>query len=630
MGRKSRRSNRPLAVQKPTREEAERSPSQNAFWAWNRDEAYWRGVLVALLAVGLGSALLLGPLLFSGEYPLTHEEFRYADLTVHFRAALADGIFYPRWLPDLAGGYGYPTFVFYQPLFFYVGSLFFWVPYSGGLAPLLAVGLFALLGSWGAYRVGRHFGDVWFGGAIAILFMLTPYLYANLYVRGDFSELAAMLLTPWPVHYLLSLSERLATGRTALTAAAGVAISLAAIVLAHPATALLYWPVAAALAAFQIVDSPQRKSLAGWVAGAFACGVALSAPYWLAVFTMRPYVNLDQAISGYFVASRHSVMPWQWVSRRWEFGGSIPDSAADGMSFQLGLPHLLLAIAGIWWGRRSILIKGAGAIYLVLLIGMSPLSNLLWDNIDLLKLVQFPWRILSVTAIIQAVCLGGLAEKWTNSGEPRARLKLGLAAIGISLLWYSNLFQIRLPDDHIRSMAYAHAMVAMNYASSTQRMEVHASMNEFCPRTADLSQVTPRGQEPLLVVPQSARRRQLPGHSQHTLRYEVELDEPGVVVINQFYFPGWKVVIDDVPVADDVLVKNLLPDGRMQIPLPAQQEVTLEAQYAGPPGGVLGWSLAAGGLLLGVFLGRYADRYKSRTVQPESPPAKRDPEKQKA
>ncbi|MDJ0636402.1 MAG: hypothetical protein QNJ34_24710 [Xenococcaceae cyanobacterium MO_188.B29] len=41
----------------------------------------------------------------------------------HFSKQLAEGILYPRWLAGTNYGYGSPTFVFYPPLVYYLGSL---------------------------------------------------------------------------------------------------------------------------------------------------------------------------------------------------------------------------------------------------------------------------------------------------------------------------------------------------------------------------------------------------------------------------------------------------------------------------------------------------------------------------
>jgi uncharacterized membrane protein len=42
-----------------------------------------------------------------------------------FDQAIRDGVWYPRWSPDFAFGYGYPFFNIYGPLSFYVVNVSF-------------------------------------------------------------------------------------------------------------------------------------------------------------------------------------------------------------------------------------------------------------------------------------------------------------------------------------------------------------------------------------------------------------------------------------------------------------------------------------------------------------------------
>ena len=81
--------------------------------------------LALIVSVILFFAVLpLLPMLRGWYWPATHDTLRYGILLDHFTAAFREGILYPRWLPELMGGYGYPEFVFYQPGFFYLALPF--------------------------------------------------------------------------------------------------------------------------------------------------------------------------------------------------------------------------------------------------------------------------------------------------------------------------------------------------------------------------------------------------------------------------------------------------------------------------------------------------------------------------
>ena len=66
------------------------------------------------------------------------------DIAVHLRwveqfySALQDGVLLPRWAHAAQGGLGDPSFFYYQPLFYYISSLFVWLGFGPERALVLA------------------------------------------------------------------------------------------------------------------------------------------------------------------------------------------------------------------------------------------------------------------------------------------------------------------------------------------------------------------------------------------------------------------------------------------------------------------------------------------------------------
>src|SRR3990172_583149 len=71
--------------------------------------------VLVLIAVGL---VLAAPLL-QGETLCTDDGALHIYRTVALDRAIRDGLLYPRWFPDLAYGYGFPFFVYREPLGYY-------------------------------------------------------------------------------------------------------------------------------------------------------------------------------------------------------------------------------------------------------------------------------------------------------------------------------------------------------------------------------------------------------------------------------------------------------------------------------------------------------------------------------
>lgn len=67
------------------------------------------------------ACLVLVPIWLRGA-PIGHDSQYHYLWAAQFAESLAAGIGYPRWLPDVNGGLGNPTFVFYSPLLYYVAA----------------------------------------------------------------------------------------------------------------------------------------------------------------------------------------------------------------------------------------------------------------------------------------------------------------------------------------------------------------------------------------------------------------------------------------------------------------------------------------------------------------------------
>ncbi len=246
----------------------------------------------------------------------------------------------PLWTPDLGSGHGQPLFEFAPPLLYVCALPFF----AGGLGLAdslqLALTLLVAAGALAMYLVARGQGTArWSAVAVAGAWLFAPYLALDLYVRAAFAEAAALAMAPVALLGVLNALRRPSLIRVAMGAAA-----VALVVLAHNAIALLFIPVLALLTlARAIVSRSVRVLCAG--ASAIAMGLALSAFFWLPAMAEKDYVKTDLLRTDFLNWTNHIIAPWQLLWSPWGFGYSVP-GPNDGMSFALGLGHLLLALAG--------------------------------------------------------------------------------------------------------------------------------------------------------------------------------------------------------------------------------------------------------------------------------------------
>lgn len=543
-------------------------------------------VFLALLAVAFVPILPLLQVVQGGEWPVTHEYNRYFLIMEEFRVTFNQGFIYPRWLSNLYGGYGYPTFVFYQPGFFFLNLPFSYLLNDPILTFTVSLYSIVFLGAAGIYLLCRELSNRAMGLLCTLLYLLTPYLYLNLYARGDLSELMAMLFCPWPLYFLVLLKRKLEAEEITGGAMLGLACSLAAVIYAHPATALLFCISFGAFCFFLSLES-LRVSKPLFVRALAGCslGLVLSSPYWLPVFQLEPYVNLQAATEDYYQASRHVVYPHQLVSRDWEFGESVPDSPDDTMSFQLGACHLALALFGaaIGWKKRRFF-RIVFGLYAGLILLMTPPAAPIWESISTLKKVQFPWRTLSVSATYQTLLLTGaypLFRRWNKT----VVVGICLVVVLLTLFWHTDQFKT-----HPAAFPASEHMTQYRTEKFKLR-EAFTGVNEFLPITA-MKAMPPRSDPelgpPLLNILEKKTAKSIGKHFPDSTRFHLHAEiinsEEIGVLINQIYFKGWKVFVDGKVIPSAVLERGLTQDGRMLIHLSEEGSHTIRAFYDGPPG----------------------------------------------
>ena len=137
---------------------------------------------------GLGDlGCRLGPVtLPSFDFAPTHDgEYHLLRLFL-LDHSLRAGLWYPRWLPDLFMGFGYPLFNFYAPLTYYLGvvAIRLGLDTYGALQTVTAGAV--LVGTAGMYALATGLlGTAPRGLFAAAAYVLAPYPFLhNLYLRG--------------------------------------------------------------------------------------------------------------------------------------------------------------------------------------------------------------------------------------------------------------------------------------------------------------------------------------------------------------------------------------------------------------------------------------------------------------
>ena len=368
-------------------------------------------------------------------------------------AALADGHFPARWMPDAAYGDGYPFYNFYAPLSIYIAAAFRFIGFSFVRAIHLAQLTGFIVAGLGAFYLGRRWlGSEWAGLLAAVAYTAAPFHMVNVYVRGDsLAEFWAMAWYPW----VLLAAARLVVGggrwSPPATRIALFALAYAALILSHNISALIFSPFLLLYLLLEFVwgsrgTVAQAVSLSSRSAGeqgarlspqpspkgrgsspllATGAGLilafALAAWFFVPALAEQDMAQLGPVTEGYFHYSNH------FRGLDLVQGGLLFDYNPDGgLAFRMGLVQVGLAVVGCWSlvaGRRRATTNDQRPLFfmvagfLIATFMITPLSRPLWDHLPLLPFTQFPWRFLSVQALFGALLTGGLVR----AGEKGSR-----------------------------------------------------------------------------------------------------------------------------------------------------------------------------------------------------------------
>ncbi|NJN98315.1 MAG: hypothetical protein HC875_31620 [Anaerolineales bacterium] len=255
------------------------------------------------LSTILNPLLLLWLLTLPAVTPLLQPTLtRSADGLLHLYRLIAldhlirQGVFFSRWLPDLAYGYGLPLFVFYAPLSYYLAEL----PHLLGFNPVAAFNASAavalLLSASGVYLWVKD----WFGpraGLLAgIAYVYAPYGLFNLFLRGSLPVTWAGAVFPfvfWAFGRLIRTRSPLYLPLSALLCGAAL--------LLHNISNLLFLPL---LLFYLLIElfftfNVQRLTFNVLlrVGLALTLGLALAAFFWLPAMLEREFAQLQRVIT---------------------------------------------------------------------------------------------------------------------------------------------------------------------------------------------------------------------------------------------------------------------------------------------------------------------------------------------
>ncbi len=392
---------------------------------------------------------------------------------------------------------------------------------------------------------------------------------------------------------------------------------MAAIIYAHPFVTMFYMPFIGLLGLGCWARTPRDWRFPLIFGLCLLLGMTLAAPVIVTVFTMKQYVTIENF--------------------QWQFPPAQSMKTFIGFYFNPGSMHLTLALLGFMLaGMRQRFVFSAAVAYAGMLFLMSDYSDFLWKMDLPIRYAQFPWRINSVACTAQYIgILYGIQYAYTHWFAPRN--KRTAVTVLLLMLAVASTYTLLRPQavldgkwEKMRRGAFT-VWGPLSFKSERENYR----MNKFSHMSVGRGDFTDlfnrhRFNLPLVEVfnDRAGDIDFAPDHSDYRLHFTFRFasgdpvhryfkrdnkppritsanDGPQAhssLLINQFYLPGWKVLVNGKPVpftetpvdSQDSLSWGPGKGGRIRVNFPAPGSYDVRAWYDGP----LNWRLRNALMLL--------------------------------
>ena len=239
------------------------------------------------------------------------------------------GQFPPRYVPDLSFGFGYPLFNFVFPLPYYIAEIFYVLGFSLVDSTKIVFGLTIPASMLGMFFLGRRFVDPALALAMAVMYGYAPYRAVDLYIRGAFGEIVALMLLPWLVWSVCGVMDvsQVLWYRIRMVFIGGLMIGL--FILSHNISAYMFMPWLAILGVLLLFGTGKYWRLQiGYLGIMFGLGLLASSYFWIPALFESRLMKYDTVFNfiDHFPTIKQLMTPY------WGYGASVA-GPYDGMSF---------------------------------------------------------------------------------------------------------------------------------------------------------------------------------------------------------------------------------------------------------------------------------------------------------
>ncbi|MCD4653751.1 hypothetical protein K8T06_07425 [bacterium] len=540
----------------------------------------WSDTLIALTC----TLPIYAPLLKT-HFFWSHENAYFLWRLASLHQNVVNGLPLCRWFPDFARGFGLPFLEFYPALPLYLSEIFRFPGIPVILSVKLTIVVMTLFAALGALKLGTAVWGRTGGILTSVLYSYAPYKMLNLYVRGDINEYMAMASLPWALWIIYKSAVTEKQHNISLTSIAVFSIPA----LCHYPSCIIQYPVLFIWFVALLPSAINRKKYFLRNSINFLLALSITSTYWVSAFFSRHLVQMEGMTQGFADYTKHFIDLSQLISFYWNFGASVL-GPGDAISFQIGNFALMAMLVGSPLLVRVFLrsntqgraVQTATGLLIFGVFLLNSTSQWIWSNIPLLPILQFPYRILVVPALMIALMggsCGAMLENRKNRWKSTIVFLMIIAIITGSFYMcrvaeYMELTSEDLDPADIRLAAHTHCTgeyipkpVGKRFPPlkpvtftlhkipehGFSREQTEARLAQWLESASKVETweggLIPIG--PVIVEPGKADVVQgnitLSNQTGPLINrsWTVEAKSPGKIRINQFYFQGWSARLDN-------------------------------------------------------------------------------------
>ena len=521
--------------------------------------------------------------LFTSYIPGTADGLAHKFRLVAFHEAINDGFFRPRWLGNVALGFGAPILMFNYSLQYYLVDLFY--RYTGSVNTATQIyQVMTLIFSFGAmFLLGSKLWGNPAGFVSASIYTLAPYHLMSVSLYEGWGEMGAFVFPPLLLYLIIQITHylNLFQKRKHRLDKVGLifcyllyVISYLLFIFTHNISVLMFTPVILLLS--YIITGNNRKAFFMICFGFLTAGIISS-------FFTLPAIFLNHQTS-YSLLIEDAI---KWRKLFYKSPGLLTvnsfrmlfEKQAKYFDFSLGLPiisviviYLFKLVRSLFYSKKRLkrLLhsfldwkpKNNLAVILILIMFfsiflISPNSSVLW-NTDIFNWIIYPFRFLFLLVFVASL-LGGYLSR---NNIIFSAIIIFLAII--SSRAYTKPYVDIFPFDN----SYFLQTQTITTAPETKK---NMAVTEFLPKWADKQFLVEKEQE-YIATNKSPRKYIFEAGSgvvtynrvkSEQMQLELDMKRKDTLTINTFYYPNWEASIDG-----DKTVINKDPYGRMIIEIP--------------------------------------------------------------